>query len=133
MWQVEQLALPKNSCSPAVALPVGADDGCCTDRRYAMISVTSSFVSWFGGIAVPGTPDWIVRVNATSDPPCVQVPAVKSGPRMPPRAPTPWQKTHSCRNRIAPCLTLPALTVDAGGPCARTCERDATLKTASAA
>ena len=32
-------------------------------------------------------------------------PVVKSGPRIPPRADTPWQKTHSCRNRMAPCVT----------------------------
>src|SRR6188508_1854121 len=66
-------------------------------------------ISWvgsaFGGIAVPGTPSRIVRNSSASDPPWLHDPVVKSGPRMPPFPATPWQKTHSCRNSTAPCVT----------------------------
>ena len=52
----------------------------------------------FAGIAVPGTPSLMVRNKSTSAFPCFLCTRVKSGPRPPPRAPSPWQNAQFDRN-----------------------------------
>src|SRR5260370_11968945 len=63
---------------------------------------TPCCVAPFGGMAVPGTPSLMVRNRSASEMPCVFSVRVRSGPRPPPRAPSPWQNAQLARNSNSP-------------------------------
>src|ERR1700738_941316 len=63
---------------------------------------TPCCVAPLGGIAVPGTPSLMVRNRSASELPCFFCARVRSGPRPPPRAPSPWQKAQLARNSNSP-------------------------------
>src|SRR5436190_18334694 len=65
---------------------------------------TPCCVAPFGGIAVPGTPLLIVLNMSASESPCFFGVRVKSGPRPPPLAPSPWQNAQFARNSNSPSL-----------------------------
>src|SRR6266849_3949441 len=71
-------------------------------------------------MAVPGTPSLIVRNKSASAFPCFFRARVRSGPRPPPRAPSPWQNAQLARNSNSP--SFAALESLASGflSCART-------------
>src|ERR1700730_179035 len=53
-------------------------------------------------MAVPGTPSLMVRKRSASEFPCFFCARVRSGPRPPPRAPSPWQKAQFALNSNSP-------------------------------
>src|SRR5215467_9863641 len=57
-------------------------------------------------MAVPGTPLFIVLNKSASELPCFFLARVRSGPRPPPRAPSPWQKAQLARNSYSPSLAI---------------------------
>src|SRR5260370_7605867 len=63
---------------------------------------TPCCVAPFGGMAVPGTPSLMVRNRSASELPCFFCVRVRSGPRPPPRAPSPWQNAQLARNSNSP-------------------------------
>src|ERR1700730_3865429 len=110
MWQDAQTAGPRNSSFPRSAFPaVGPSLLTCTLRMYAITCQISSSVmptpccvAPFGGMAVPGTPSLMVRKRSVSELPCFFCARGRSGPRPPPRAPSPWQNAQLARNSNSP-------------------------------
>src|SRR5260370_1577107 len=54
------------------------------------------------GMAVPGIPSWILWKISVSELPCRLFARVRSGPRPPPLAPSPWQNAQFERNWYSP-------------------------------
>jgi hypothetical protein len=108
MWQVEQPKLLKKifplAGSPGTVMFLGG----VNDRKYAMILRISESSNPFAGISVPDTPWEIVRKISSSVPPCIHLPEVRSGPRPPPRAFSPWQGEQLARNKEDPSLIAAA-------------------------
>src|SRR6266478_6149085 len=73
-----------------------------TCQISSSVMPTPCCVAPFCGMAVPGTPSLIVRKRSASVLPCFFCARVRSGPRPPPRAPSPWQKAQLARNSNSP-------------------------------
>src|SRR5260221_6690882 len=110
MWHVAHAAEPANNSLPRTTFPGGCTGVfTCTLRMYEITCQISSSVmptpccvAPFGGIAVPGTPSLMVRKRSASECPCFFCARVRSGPRPPPRAPSPWQNAQFARNSNSP-------------------------------
>ena len=79
---------------------------------------TPCCVAPFGGIAVPGTPLLMVLKISASASPCFFGVRVRSGPRPPPCAPSPWQNAQFARNSNSPSFATLASPAYGFFPCA---------------
>src|SRR6266436_9856577 len=125
MWHVAQPTFPKNNSRPCLLSPFTVAGFFSTLRMYVTTCQISSSViptpccvAPFGGIAVPGTPLLMVLKISASESPCFFGVRVKSGPRPPPRAPSPWQKAQFARNSNSPSFATFASSAYGFFPCA---------------
>src|SRR5467141_239727 len=93
---------------------------------------TPCCVAPFWGMAVPGTPSLMVRNKSASEFPCFFCARLRSGPRPPPRAPSPWQNAQFARNWDSPCFAAFASPAKGFLSCARRATAAAAHATATA-
>src|SRR6266478_4504304 len=84
------------------------------------------------GIAVPGIPLLMFWNKSASELPWRFCACVRSGPRPPPRAPSPWQKAQLMRNSNSPALAALASLASGFLSCARTLGTTAAISTRTA-